>query len=252
MKFVSWNVNGLRAIAKKGFDEIFRSFDADVFAIQETKLQDGQSPLDFEDYYEYWSYAEKKGYSGTAVFSKKEPLSVTHGIGDSRFDCEGRNVTLEFEDFFFVCVYTPNAQHGLARIDYRCAFEDAFREYLGALAQKKGVVVCGDMNVAHEPIDLARPKENVGNAGFSDEERGKFDELLESGFVDTFRLLHPDAADVYSWWSYRMKARERNVGWRIDYFLTSDSLAERVTKAEVCSEVLGSDHCPVLLELDVD
>ncbi len=232
MKFVSWNVNGLRAIVKKGFDDIFREFDADVFAIQETKLQEGQSPLDFGDYHEYWSYAEKKGYSGTAVFSKREPLSVFHGIGDSRFDCEGRTVTLEFESFYFVCVYTPNAQH--------------------ELASRKGVVVCGDMNVAHEPIDLARPKENVGNAGFSDEERGKFDELLASGFVDTFRLLHPDVTDAYSWWSYRMRARERNVGWRIDYFLVSTVLADSVVAAGIESDVYGSDHCPVSLVLDID
>lgn len=251
MKFVSWNVNGLRAVAKKGFDDIFRDFDADIFAIQETKLQEGQSPIDFEDYFEYWSYAEKKGYSGTAVFSKEEPLSVTHGIGDSRFDVEGRNVTLEFPDFYFVDVYTPNAQHGLARIDYRCAFEDAFRSYLGELKSQKGVVVCGDMNVAHEPIDLARPKENVGNAGFSDEERGKFDELLDSGFIDTFRHLYPDTGDVYSWWSYRMKARERNVGWRIDYFLVSDSLEKNIKQAAIHNDVFGSDHCPISLELDV-
>ena len=251
MKCVSWNVNGLRAVAKKGFDETFRGFDADIFAVQETKLQEGQNPIDFSDYYEYWSYAEKKGYSGTAVFSKEEPVSVAHGIGDSRFDIEGRNVTLEFPGFFFVCVYTPNAQHELARIDYRCAFEDAFRAYLGELKEQKGVIVCGDMNVAHEPIDLARPKENVGNAGFSDEERGKFDELLASGFVDTFRLLHPNEADIYSWWSYRMKARERNVGWRIDYFLVSDSLKKNVRSAAIHNEVFGSDHCPVSLELEV-
>ncbi len=251
MKFVSWNVNGLRAVAKKGFEEIFRTFDADIFAVQETKLQEGQSPLDFDDYHEYWSYAEKKGYSGTAVFSKEEPLSVLHGIGDQRFDSEGRVTALEFPHFWFVCVYTPNAQHGLARIDYRCDFEDAFRAFLTNLAADKGVVVCGDMNVAHEPIDLARPAENVGNAGFSDEERGKFDELLDAGFVDTFRLLHPDMSDVYSWWSYRMKARERNVGWRIDYFLVNEALKEQVKAASIHDEVFGSDHCPVSLELDI-
>lgn len=251
MKFVSWNVNGLRAVAKKGFDEIFRDFDADIFALQETKLQEGQSPLDFPDYHEFWSYAEKKGYSGTAVFSKQEPLSVIHGIGDGRFDVEGRNVTLEFPEFYFVCVYTPNAKNELARIDYRCEFEDCFRAYLNDLASKKGVVVCGDMNVAHEPIDLARPKENVGNAGFSDEERGKFNELLDSGFNDTFRMLHPDTAGAYSWWSYRMKARERNVGWRIDYFLVSDVLKDKVTSAEIHSDVFGSDHCPISIELDI-
>lgn len=251
MKFVSWNVNGLRAVAKKGFEDIFRTFDADIFAVQETKLQEGQSPLDFDDYHEYWSYAEKKGYSGTAVFSKEEPLSVLHGVGDQRFDSEGRVTALEFPAFWFVCVYTPNAQHGLARIDYRCDFEDTFRAFLSGLARDKGVVVCGDMNVAHEPIDLARPAENVGNAGFSDEERGKFDELLEAGFVDTFRLLHPDLTDVYSWWSYRMKARERNVGWRIDYFLVNEGLKEQVKAASIHDEVFGSDHCPVSLELAV-
>lgn len=251
MKLASWNVNGLRAVAKKGFDEIFRDFDADVFALQETKLQEGQNPVDFAGYHEYWNYAEKKGYSGTAVFSKKEPLSVAYGIGVGEFDQEGRVITLEFDAFYFVCVYTPNAQHGLARIDFRCAFEDAFREYLAGLSARKGVVVCGDMNVAHEPIDLARPKENVGNAGFSDEERGKFDELLASGFIDTFRLLHPDETDAYSWWSYRMKARERNVGWRIDYFLASEALRDNVTAAAIHSDVFGSDHCPVSIELSL-
>ncbi len=252
MRFVSWNVNGLRAVAKKGFDDIFRAFDADVFALQETKLQEGQSPVDFPDYHEYWSYAEKKGYSGTAVFSKEEPLDVIYGVGDARFDCEGRVTALEFPKLYFVDVYTPNAQNGLARIDYRCDFEDTFRAFLGDLAKKKPVVVCGDMNVAHEPIDLARPRENVGNAGFSDEERGKFDELLASGFVDTFRHLHPDQADAYSWWSYRMKARERNVGWRIDYFLVSEGLADAVESATIHNEVFGSDHCPISLELDLN
>ena len=251
MKLVSWNVNGLRAAAKKGFEETFRDFGADVFAIQETKLQEGQSPLDFPDYHEYWSYAVKKGYSGTAVFSREEPASVIHGIGDSRFDDEGRVTALDFGDFYFVDVYTPNAQPKLARIEYRCAFEDRFRSFLGELAQEKGVVVCGDMNVAHEPIDLARPTDNVGNPGFSDEERGKFDELLDSGFIDTFRLLHPDRAGAYSWWSYRMKARERNVGWRIDYFLVSEGLEGSVTGAEIHDEVYGSDHCPVSLELSM-
>ena len=249
MKFVSWNVNGLRAVHKKGFDDIFAGFDADVFALQETKLQEGQSPLALSGYHEYWSYAQRKGYSGTAVFSKEEPLAARSGIGVDEFDCEGRVTTLEFPEFWFVCVYTPNAQHGLARIEYRCAFEDAFRGYLGTLAAEKGVVVCGDMNVAHEPIDLARPADNVGNAGFSDEERGKFDELLDSGFVDTFRLLHPDAADAYSWWSYRMKARERNVGWRIDYFLVSEGLAPRVQAASIHNDVFGSDHCPVSIDM---
>lgn len=251
MKLVSWNVNGLRAVAKKGFDDIFRSFDADIFALQETKLQAGQNPVDFAPYHEYWNYAEKKGYSGTAVFSKEEPLNVAYGIGAGEFDCEGRVITLEFPQFYFVCVYTPNAQHELRRIDFRCAFEDAFRAYLTGLAQKKGVAVCGDMNVAHQPIDLARPKENEGNAGYSKEERGKFGELLAAGFTDTFRLLHPDTHDTYSWWSYRMRARERNVGWRIDYFLVSEALVPNVTAAAIHDGVFGSDHCPVSLELDV-
>lgn len=250
MKFVSWNVNGLRAAAKKGFDQIFRDFDADIFALQETKLQEGQNPVDFSPYHDYWSYAVKPGYSGTAVFSKEEPLAVMHGIGVEEFDCEGRVTTLEFPAFFFVCVYAPNAQNGLKRIEYRCAFEDAFRTYLGSLKEAKPVVVCGDMNVAHNPIDLARPKENEGNAGYSQEERGKFDELLASGFCDSFRLLHPDQADIYSWWSYRMKARERNVGWRIDYFLVSEDAADKVTAASIHNEVFGSDHCPVSLEIE--
>lgn len=248
MKCVSWNVNGLRAVAKKGFDEIFASFDADIFALQETKLQEGQNPIDFEGYHEYWNYAEKKGYSGTAVFAKEEPLAVTRGIGVEELDHEGRVLTLEYPEFFFVCVYTPNAQNELARIDFRCAWEDAFRAYLCGLAEKKGVVVCGDMNVAHNPIDLARPKQNEGNAGYSEQERGKFNELLSAGFVDTFRTLHPNE-QVYSWWSYRMKARERNVGWRIDYFLVSEDLQDKLTAASIHTEVLGSDHCPVSIEI---
>ena len=248
MKCISWNVNGLRAVAKKGFEDIFAELDADIFAIQETKLQQGQEPIDFKDYYEYWNYAQKKGYAGTAVFSKKEPLNVEIGLGDERFDAEGRTITLEFDDFFFVCVYTPNAQHELTRIDFRCEFEDVFRKYLQGLAKKKSVIVCGDMNVAHEPIDLARPKENMGNAGFSDEERGKFDELLAAGFVDTFRMLYPNEPKRYSWWSYRMKARERNVGWRIDYFLVSEDAKNRVLAADICDNIMGSDHCPVYLE----
>ncbi len=248
MKCVSWNVNGLRAVAKKGFDEIFASFDADIFALQETKLQEGQNPIDFEGYHEYWNYAEKKGYSGTAVFAKEEPLAVTRGIGVEELDHEGRVLTLEYPEFFFVCVYTPNAQNELARIDFRCAWEDAFRAYLCGLAEKKGVVVCGDMNVAHNPIDLARPKQNEGNAGYSEQERSKFNELLSAGFVDTFRTLHPNE-QVYSWWSYRMKARERNVGWRIDYFLVSEDLQDKLTAASIHTEVLGSDHCPVSIEI---
>ena len=248
MKCVSWNVNGLRAVAKKGFDEIFASFDADIFALQETKLQEGQNPIDFEGYHEYWNYAEKKGYSGTAVFAKEEPLAVTRGIGVEELDHEGRVLTLEYPEFFFVCVYTPNAQNELARIDFRCAWEDAFRAYLCGLAEKKGVVVCGDMNVAHNPIDLARPKQNEGNAGYSEQERSKFNELLSAGFVDTFRTLHPNE-QVYSWWSYRMKARERNVGWRIDYFLVSEDLQDKLTAASIHTDVLGSDHCPVSIEI---
>ena len=248
MKCVSWNVNGLRAVAKKGFDEIFASFDADIFALQETKLQEGQNPIDFEGYHEYWNYAEKKGYSGTAVFAKEEPLAVTRGIGVEELDHEGRVLTLEYPEFYFVCVYTPNAQNELARIDFRCAWEDAFRAYLCGLAEKKGVVVCGDMNVAHNPIDLARPKQNEGNAGYSEQERSKFNELLSAGFVDTFRTLHPNE-QVYSWWSYRMKARERNVGWRIDYFLVSEDLQDKLTAASIHTEVLGSDHCPVSIEI---
>ena len=248
MKCVSWNVNGLRAVAKKGFDEIFASFDADIFALQETKLQEGQNPIDFEGYHEYWNYAEKKGYSGTAVFAKEEPLAVTRGIGVEELDHEGRVLTLEYPEFFFVCVYTPNAQNELARIDFRCAWEDGFRAYLTGLAQRKGVIVCGDMNVAHNPIDLARPKQNEGNAGYSEQERGKFNELLDAGFVDTFRTLHPNE-QVYSWWSYRMKARERNVGWRIDYFLVSEQLKDEVSAASIHTEVFGSDHCPVSIEI---
>ena len=248
MKCVSWNVNGLRAVAKKGFDEIFASFDADIFALQETKLQEGQNPIDFEGYHEYWNYAEKKGYSGTAVFAKEEPLAVTRGIGVEELDHEGRVLTLEYPEFFFVCVYTPNAQNELARIDFRCAWEDGFRAYLTGLAQRKGVIVCGDMNVAHNPIYLARPKQNEGNAGYSEQERGKFNELLDAGFVDTFRTLHPNE-QVYSWWSYRMKARERNVGWRIDYFLVSEGLQDKLTAASIHTDVLGSDHCPVSIEI---
>ncbi len=248
MKCVSWNVNGLRAVAKKGFDEIFASFDADIFALQETKLQEGQNPIDFEGYHEYWNYAEKKGYSGTAVFAKEEPLAVTRGIGVEELDHEGRVLTLEYPEFFFVCVYTPNAQNELARIDFRCAWEDGFRAYLTGLAQRKGVIVCGDMNVAHNPIDLARPKQNEGNAGYSEQERGKFNELLDAGFVDSFRYLHPND-QVFSWWSYRMKARERNVGWRIDYFLVSEGLQDKLTTASIHTDVLGSDHCPVSIEI---
>ena len=248
MKLISWNVNGLRAVAGKGFADIVEQLGADVFCVQETKLQAGQIDLDLPGYESYWSYAEKKGYSGTAVFTRVKPLSVAHNLGIPEHDTEGRAVTLEFADFYLVCVYTPNAQDGLKRLDYRMSWEDAFRAYLCGLDKKKPVVVCGDMNVAHEEIDLKNPKQNAGNAGFSDEERGKFTELLAAGFTDTFRSLHPDDVE-YSWWSYRMKARERNAGWRIDYFLVSDRIRENVDAAYICGNVYGSDHCPVGLEI---
>ena len=249
MRFISWNVNGLRAARGKGFDEIFLALSPDFFCLQETKLQQGQIDICFDGYESYWCYAEKKGYSGTAIFTKHAPLSVSYNLGIEEHDREGRVVTLEYEDFYLVCVYTPNAQDGLKRIDYRMAWEDAFRDYLLALDAKKPVVVCGDMNVAHEEIDLKNPKANIGNAGFSYEERGKFTELLESGFTDTFRYLYPDRRDAYSWWSYRAAARERNVGWRIDYFLVSDRLRDHIKEAFILPEVLGSDHCPVGLDL---
>lgn len=249
MRMISWNVNGLRAVVKKGFYASFAALDADVFCLQETKLQAGQIEMDLPGYEQYWDYAEKKGYSGTAVFTRVPPLSVRQGIGIPEHDTEGRCVTLEFEEFFLVCVYTPNAQDGLKRLDYRMSWEDAFREYLLSLDAVKPVVVCGDMNVAHQEIDLKNPKTNHGNPGFSDEERAKFGELLEAGFTDTFRSLYPELEDAYTWWSYRAAARERNVGWRIDYFLVSDRLAPRISKAFICPEVFGSDHCPVGLEL---
>ena len=249
MRFISWNVNGLRAARGKGFDEIFLALSPDFFCLQETKLQQGQIDIGFDGYESYWCYAEKKGYSGTAIFTKHAPLSVSYNLGVEEHDREGRVVTLEYEDFYLVCVYTPNAQDGLKRIDYRMVWEDAFRDYLLALDAKKPVVVCGDMNVAHEEIDLKNPKANIGNAGFSYEERGKFTELLESGFTDTFRYLYPDRRDAYSWWSYRAAARKRNVGWRIDYFLVSDRLRDHIKEAFILPEVLGSDHCPVGLDL---
>jgi len=249
MKFLSWNVNGLRAVQKKGFEEIFLSLDADFFCLQETKLQAGQIDLSFPGYESYWCYAEKKGYSGTAIFTKHTPLTVSYNIGIEEHDHEGRAVTLEYADFYLVCVYTPNAQDGLKRLDYRMRWEDDFRAYLCALDQKKPVIVCGDMNVAHEEIDLKNPKQNVGNAGFSDEERGKFTELLAAGFTDSFRFLYPDQTDAYSWWSYRMRARERNVGWRIDYFVVSNRLREKIKAAYILPEIMGSDHCPVGLDI---
>ena len=249
MRFISWNVNGLRAARGKGFDEIFLALSPDFFCLQETKLQQGQIDIGFDGYESYWCYAEKKGYSGTAIFTKHHPLSVSYNIGVEEHGHEGRAVTLEYEDFYLVCVYTPNAQDGLRRIDYRMAWEDAFRDYLLSLDAKKPVVVCGDMNVAHEEIDLKNPKQNIGNAGFSYEERGKFTELLASGFTDSFRYLYPDRRDAYSWWSYRAAARERNVGWRIDYFLVSDRLRDNIREAFILPEVMGSDHCPVGLDL---
>ena len=249
MRFVSWNVNGFRAVLKKGFEDIFAGLDADFFCLQETKMQEGQADFHPEGYYEFYNYAEKKGYSGTAIYTRHTPLSVSYNIGVEEHSHEGRAITLEYEDFFLVCVYTPNAQDGLKRIDYRMRWEDDFRAYLCALDANKPVVVCGDMNVAHEEIDLKNPKQNVGNAGFSDEERGKFTELLAAGFTDSFRYLYPDRADAYSWWSYRMRARERNVGWRIDYFVVSDRLREQIKEAFILPEIMGSDHCPVGLDL---
>ena len=249
MRFISWNVNGLRAVRKKGFDDIFLSLNADFFCIQETKLQEGQIDIDFPGYESYWCYAEKKGYSGTAIFTKHTPLSVSYNIGIEEHGTEGRTITLKYEDFYLVCVYTPNAQDGLKRLDYRMSWEDAFREYLCSLDKIKPVIVCGDMNVAHEEIDLKNAKANVGNPGFSDEERAKFTALLAAGFTDSFRYLYPDRRDAYSWWSYRAAARERNVGWRIDYFVVSDRLRDNIKDAYILPEITGSDHCPVGLDM---
>jgi len=251
MRFISWNVNGLRAVMKKGFEDIFWGLDADFFCLQETKLQAGQIDLDLPGYAQYWCYAEKKGYSGTAIFTRHTPLSVTYGLGIPEHDTEGRVITLEYEDFYLVCVYTPNSQDGLKRLDYRMDWEDAFRAHLTALDAKKPVIVCGDMNVAHEEIDLKNPATNHENPGFSDAERGKMTELLSAGFTDTFRHLYPDTRDAYSWWSYRMSARERNVGWRIDYFLCSDRVSAQISRAYICPEIFGSDHCPVGLDIDL-
>ena len=260
MRFISWNVNGLRAVLKKNFEEVFAAFDADIFALQETKCQEGQVDLVFPGYESYWSYAQKKGYSGTAVFTREEPLQVLHGLGVPELDTEGRIVALEFPQFWFVCVYTPNAQNELARIDHRMAWDDAFRDFCkgleagivpdeGHATTAKPVVMCGDFNVARNEIDLKNPAANRGNAGFSDEERGKFDELLDAGFVDTFRLIHGNEPDCYSWWSYRFRARERNAGWRIDYFLASQQLKNAVSAASIYNEVTGSDHCPVGVDI---
>ncbi len=268
MKLISWNVNGLRACMKKGFEEYFKEVDADIFCVQETKLQEGQIDFQPEGYECYWNYAEKKGYSGTAVFTKKKPLEVVYGIGIDEHDHEGRVITLEYEDFYFVTVYTPNSQSELARLPYRMQWEDAFRDYLKELDahkpvimtgdlkespksyKRKPIIVCGDLNVAAQEIDLKNPKTNRKNAGFTDEERAKFQELLDSGFIDTYRTLYPDKVE-YSWWSYRFKAREKNAGWRIDYFLLSDFAKDKLVDAQIKTEVMGSDHCPVLLEVDI-
>lgn len=250
MKCISWNVNGIRACLQKGFMDYFNEMDADIFCLQETKCQEGQVELDLPGYYQYWNYAQKKGYSGTAIFSKKEPIQVLYGMGIPEHDMEGRVITLEFDTFYMVTVYTPNSQSELARIDYRMAWEDAFKAYLKGLEKSKPVIICGDLNVAYQEIDLKNPKTNRGNAGFSDEERGKFGELIEAGFVDTFRYFHPDVEGAYSWWSYRFKAREKNAGWRIDYFLVSEGLKKQLRTSEIHKDVLGSDHCPIMLEID--
>lgn len=247
MKFISWNVNGIRACMKKGFLEQFQALDADIFCIQETKLQEGQIELELPGYEQYWNYAQKKGYSGTAVFSKKTPLHVQYGIGIPEHDTEGRVITLEFDTFYFVGVYTPNAQDGLKRLDYRMAWEDAFRAYILSLDEKKPVILCGDLNVAHQEIDLKNPKTNRKNPGFTDEERGKMTQMLDSGMLDSFRYLYPDVTGAYSWWSYRGRARENNAGWRIDYFLVSQKIKDDVVGARIHPEIMGSDHCPVEL-----
>ena len=250
MKFISWNVNGLRAVVGKNFREVFQALDADFFCLQETKMQVGQLDIEFPGYTSWWNCADKKGYSGTAIFSRHQPLNVTYGIGIDEHDHEGRVVTLEMEEFFLVCVYTPNSQDGLRRLDYRMRWEDDFRAYLLALDERKPVIVCGDLNVAHKEIDLKNHKTNRMNAGFTDEERGKMTELLGAGFVDTFRHLHPEQEGAYSWWSYRFRAREKNAGWRIDYFLTSQRLVPKVREANILADIMGSDHCPVELVID--
>ena len=249
MKFISWNVNGLRAVFGKGFPEIIQELDADFVCLQETKMQAGELEADLPSYHTYWNYAEKKGYSGTAIYTRHEPLSVSYGIGIDHHDTEGRVITLEYTDFYLVTVYVPNSQDDLRRLGYRMTWEDDFRTYLVELDKKKPVIVCGDLNVAHQEIDLKNPKSNRRNAGFTDEERGKFQELLDAGFIDTFRYFHPDQRDIYSWWSYRFRARERNSGWRIDYFVTSQRLAPQLASAKIHTEIFGSDHCPVELVL---
>ncbi len=249
MKLISWNVNGLRACMTKGFMDAFKSLNADIFCLQETKLSEGQLALELPGYHQYWNYAEKKGYSGTAIFTKEEPLSAAYGIGISEHDHEGRVITLEYEKFYFVTVYTPNSQDGLKRLDYRMEWEKAFLAYLKKLEEKKPVIFCGDLNVAHQEIDLKNPKTNRKNAGFTDEERAKFSELLKEGFVDTFRYFYPEETGIYSWWSYRFHAREKNAGWRIDYFLVSEVLKDELKDAKIHTEIFGSDHCPVELEI---
>ena len=248
MKLISWNVNGLRACAGKGFGESFKALDADVVCLQETKMQAGQLDLEFDGYESYWNYADKKGYSGTAIYTRMKPLFVSNDIGIDEHDHEGRVITMEFDDFYLVCVYVPNSQDELKRLTYRMKWEDDFRSYVSGLAEKKGVVICGDLNVAHNDIDIKNPASNRHNAGFTDEERGKFNALLDAGFVDSWRMLNPDTVK-YSWWSYRFKARERNAGWRIDYFIVSESMKDRISGAEIHNEIFGSDHCPVELDL---
>lgn len=250
MKLISWNVNGLRACLGKGFLDYFKKVDADIFCVQETKLQEGQIELDLPQYEQYWNYAIKKGYSGTAIFTKRKPISIQYGIGILEHDQEGRVITLEFEDFYMVTVYTPNAQRELARLDYRMDWENSFRSFICALDEKKPVIVCGDMNVAHKEIDLKNPKTNRTNAGFSDEEREKMTVLLDAGFIDTYRYFYPEKPDAYTWWSYMRKARDKNVGWRIDYFLVSERLKSKLTSVDIHSDILGSDHCPVELQLE--
>lgn len=249
MKFISWNVNGIRACLKKGFIDYFNDMDADFFSIQETKCQEGQVEIELPGYYQFWNYAQRKGYSGTAIFTKHEPLSVKYGVGEDDAQEEGRIITLEYENFYIVNVYTPNSKRDLTRLEYRVIWEDELRAYLKSLDEIKSVIYCGDLNVAHEEIDLKNPKANIGNSGFTDEERGRMTRLLNSGFTDSFRYLYPDLTDHYTWWSYMNKVRERNIGWRIDYFILSNSLQEEIRKAEIHDNVLGSDHCPIMLEI---
>lgn len=250
-KLISWNVNGIRACVQKGFVDIFKEMDADIFCIQESKMQEGQLVLELEGYHQYWNYAEKKGYSGTAIFTKEQPISDSYGIGIEKHDKEGRVITLEYDKYYMVNVYTPNSQNELARLDYRMEWEEAFKAYLKKLEENKPVIVCGDMNVAHNEIDLKNPKTNRKNAGFTDEERGKFTDLLDAGFIDTFRYFYPDMKDIYSWWSYRFSARVKNAGWRIDYFLVSEALKGNLVDAKIHTEIMGSDHCPVELDIEI-